>query len=364
MALVVCPECEKLISDRAKACPHCGFPMEEHMKSNDENKTPKTVDDIENLVCPKCGAQYYKGHKFCRKCGNPIMEPVESAPVSDGSNIIKETVSADDEDNTIIVDNVENQNQKNKYPRFNFPDNMSDEEKQNIVNKASELKEGLDNLGKKMGIPPKDFIPVPNEPCAAPSNLTVLKNEMQRLLNYFSERTVDFQMYKSFLKQFNSLLEGGSLLFACAVGGFLGMFACLFIYEMSSDNHMGLLMEWFLFMLFTVIIYVPAKKVTEKKKVELTDNLMFLRKKLIWHYNNATNCFINYDYCDPVIISAMYNNLISGRATTYASALNVYLSDETTRMMIQKMNEQFEKMERDIDRIHREIRRDMNNRRY
>lgn len=365
MALVVCPECQKQISDRAKACPYCGFPMEEHIRSNAEKIEPNTANDIENLICPKCGAEYYKGAKFCRKCGSPIMVTAESSPILNENNTSKMVESADVESKTINENNVEEPKQENKYPGFKFPDGMSDEEKQNIVNKAAQLKKDMDDLGEKMGIPPKDFIPVPNEPCEAPRDLTVLKNEMQRLLNYFSERTVDFQIYKKLLEQFNNLLEGGKLLFACAVGGFLGTFACVFIAEIFLGvDHVGLLMEWFLFILFTALIYVPAKKKAEKKKEELTDNLMMMRKKLIWHYNKATNCFISYDHCDPEIISAIYNNLVSGRATTYASALNVYLSDEATRMMIQKMNEQFERMEQDLDRMHRQIRRDMNNRRH
>lgn len=28
MPLIICPECKKNISDKAKACPHCGFPMQ------------------------------------------------------------------------------------------------------------------------------------------------------------------------------------------------------------------------------------------------------------------------------------------------------------------------------------------------
>src|SRR4051794_16621515 len=27
MALITCPECTKEVSDRATACPHCGFPL-------------------------------------------------------------------------------------------------------------------------------------------------------------------------------------------------------------------------------------------------------------------------------------------------------------------------------------------------
>ena len=29
--LIACPECERKVSDRAKACPDCGFPVSEHV---------------------------------------------------------------------------------------------------------------------------------------------------------------------------------------------------------------------------------------------------------------------------------------------------------------------------------------------
>lgn len=37
MALINCPECNKEISDRAKACPNCGFPM----------------DEVDEVICPE-----------------------------------------------------------------------------------------------------------------------------------------------------------------------------------------------------------------------------------------------------------------------------------------------------------------------
>ena len=37
MALIRCPECGREISSRAKACPHCGFPMDDVVKPNDED---------------------------------------------------------------------------------------------------------------------------------------------------------------------------------------------------------------------------------------------------------------------------------------------------------------------------------------
>ena len=35
MALIKCPECSREISDKAVACPHCGFPIQEYLASND-----------------------------------------------------------------------------------------------------------------------------------------------------------------------------------------------------------------------------------------------------------------------------------------------------------------------------------------
>jgi hypothetical protein len=42
MALINCPECDREISDRVIACPHCGFPLKEEIKS-DEDLKPQNV---------------------------------------------------------------------------------------------------------------------------------------------------------------------------------------------------------------------------------------------------------------------------------------------------------------------------------
>lgn len=43
--LVKCPECELQVSDKAPACPHCGYPMKPSVKrkpraKNNKRKTP------------------------------------------------------------------------------------------------------------------------------------------------------------------------------------------------------------------------------------------------------------------------------------------------------------------------------------
>ncbi len=45
MALVLCPECQKSISDQATACPHCGCPL----------KRAAPIEDKGKAKCPHCG---------------------------------------------------------------------------------------------------------------------------------------------------------------------------------------------------------------------------------------------------------------------------------------------------------------------
>ena len=61
MALITCPECGQQVSDRATACPHCGFDM----------MAPK---------CPDCGEYLAEGATACPKCGCPV-EAAAPAPV-------------------------------------------------------------------------------------------------------------------------------------------------------------------------------------------------------------------------------------------------------------------------------------------
>ena len=37
MALIICPECDKEVSDKAFACIHCGFPLNNIQPSKNEN---------------------------------------------------------------------------------------------------------------------------------------------------------------------------------------------------------------------------------------------------------------------------------------------------------------------------------------
>lgn len=61
MALINCPECGKEISDKSKACIHCGYPLEE--------ETNKAVVYVK---CPECGKEVPNDIDNCTYCGCPI----------------------------------------------------------------------------------------------------------------------------------------------------------------------------------------------------------------------------------------------------------------------------------------------------
>ena len=39
MALIKCPECEKMISSMAIDCPNCGYPIQDYLKEKNENSS-------------------------------------------------------------------------------------------------------------------------------------------------------------------------------------------------------------------------------------------------------------------------------------------------------------------------------------
>lgn len=65
MALIKCPECGKEISDKAPACIHCGYPMEEIVKKNsmdivvDDTTEIKEDEEIsQQIIVDETGTAY------------------------------------------------------------------------------------------------------------------------------------------------------------------------------------------------------------------------------------------------------------------------------------------------------------------
>lgn len=85
MAMILCPECGKDISDRAVACPHCGFPIgslhgDDTVYSNsagndyaDDSINPKT-NPADTIKCRVCGSTMAKGQRICKTCGSIVKE--------------------------------------------------------------------------------------------------------------------------------------------------------------------------------------------------------------------------------------------------------------------------------------------------
>jgi hypothetical protein len=59
--LIPCPECARQVSDRAKACPDCGFPISEHLAEQRELARRQALLDSRERVgeidCPRCEAR-------------------------------------------------------------------------------------------------------------------------------------------------------------------------------------------------------------------------------------------------------------------------------------------------------------------
>ena len=54
MALISCVECGKEISDRAKACPHCGVPLTDDAAIEPTSEVEEEEVEAEPIYCPNC----------------------------------------------------------------------------------------------------------------------------------------------------------------------------------------------------------------------------------------------------------------------------------------------------------------------
>ena len=63
MALIDCPECGGKVSDKAPACIHCGYPLQEARK-----------DEKRVQYCPYCGAKNDVDSAFCGYCGKSFSK--------------------------------------------------------------------------------------------------------------------------------------------------------------------------------------------------------------------------------------------------------------------------------------------------
>jgi DNA-directed RNA polymerase subunit RPC12/RpoP len=82
--MIACPECARQVSDRAAACPECGFPIREWVEQERERLEAKKAIESRKQVgevdCPPCGARGFvvfdekehgrSGFTWCPICGH------------------------------------------------------------------------------------------------------------------------------------------------------------------------------------------------------------------------------------------------------------------------------------------------------
>lgn len=82
MALIICAECGKQMSDKASACPHCGAPY---------SAAPAAAE----RKCAECGAVLPEGAEICPGCGCPVnIEQEKSAQTAQTVSAPPRAVSA------------------------------------------------------------------------------------------------------------------------------------------------------------------------------------------------------------------------------------------------------------------------------
>lgn len=89
MALIKCPECGNEISDKAKVCIKCGYPIEEYVKNQEKNNG---IDESEKQKywCRHCYRQNEIGVDYCKFCGERLtpMYSKEDLSINDSSKTI------------------------------------------------------------------------------------------------------------------------------------------------------------------------------------------------------------------------------------------------------------------------------------
>lgn len=85
--LIKCPECGREVSSQAKACIHCGYPMQQVPTAQKSIPAVPSVKRAPVKRCSKCGAVFPADDEACPTCGKSggkvIDEQSVSKPVAD-----------------------------------------------------------------------------------------------------------------------------------------------------------------------------------------------------------------------------------------------------------------------------------------
>ena len=91
MALMICPECGGQVSDKAHACPHCGYPIEELAKA---------------AAVPEVCLYDYKGTTYDV---TEIVRAILAGDRGEAAGILWELLDLKREEVTMVLSAIENQ---------------------------------------------------------------------------------------------------------------------------------------------------------------------------------------------------------------------------------------------------------------
>ncbi|MBP3617989.1 MAG: zinc ribbon domain-containing protein [Lachnospiraceae bacterium] len=85
MALIICPECGKEISDKAAICVGCGFPVKEYLEEYNEK-----ASDYATRTCEYCGSVDIDDDGYCNNCGMKLLQERVGAVEQQNENVLVE----------------------------------------------------------------------------------------------------------------------------------------------------------------------------------------------------------------------------------------------------------------------------------
>ena len=120
MALIICPECGREVSDKAKNCIHCGYPIQDELNRNGQLKQGKKVviaklkniDDqvaAVNIVMREIGLSFEKAKNLVKQPSPVIVENIDLEKANHIVNLFKtEGINAQvaDDGEDIIVPSI------------------------------------------------------------------------------------------------------------------------------------------------------------------------------------------------------------------------------------------------------------------
>ena len=107
MGLIKCIDCGAMVSDRAKACPHCGGPIENNAFTR-QTTSPNAPKGEESIKCVRCLRNINPGLKFCNYCGTkqpsydaaPQQNKAKDAPALSEEEVMKRIAEAEMKNST------------------------------------------------------------------------------------------------------------------------------------------------------------------------------------------------------------------------------------------------------------------------